>query len=65
MFQPRPLPWCDWEVPYEYPMVQGDPWETLKAGVAKFDMEMCKAWNGELDTILTFVCPQFILFRAK
>jgi len=22
----------------------------------KYDKEMCKAWNGELDTILTFVC---------
>jgi len=22
----------------------------------KYDKEMCKAWNGELDTILVFVC---------
>ena len=37
-------------------MLQGDPWITLKVGVDKFDKEMCDAWNGELDTILVFVC---------
>jgi len=31
-------------------------WETLKKGIDKYDDEMCRAWNGELDTILTFVC---------
>jgi len=34
---------------------KGDPWETLKKGIDKYDKEMCDAWNGELDTILTFV----------
>jgi len=24
--------------------------------MAKYDKEMCDAWNGELDTMLTFVC---------
>jgi len=27
----------------------------LKRGIDKYDDEMCKAWNGELDAILTFV----------
>jgi len=39
-----------WEKPKE------DSWETLKKGIDKYDKEMCDAWNGELDTILTFVC---------
>jgi len=46
-------------------MVQGDPWETVKGGVDKFDAEMCKAWNGELDTILTFVCVQIALLPPR
>jgi len=25
----------------------------------KYDNEICKAWNGELDTILVFVCQLF------
>ena len=28
----------------------------MKKGIDKYDKEMCDAWNGELDTILTFVC---------
>jgi len=51
----QPKAWAWWGSKYEYPMVEGDPWETLKVGVDRFDTEMCKAWNGELDTILTFV----------
>lgn len=47
----------DWRKPYEYPMVTGDPWDPLKNGAYTFDKEMCDAWNGELDTILTFVHP--------
>ena len=46
-------------------MVQGDPWETVKGGVDKVDAEMCKAWNGELDTILTFVCVKIALLPPR
>jgi len=53
----KPVPWLPWNT-YGYPMVEGDPWAVLKSGVDKFDKEMCEAWNGELDTILTFVRSQ-------
>jgi len=33
-----------------------DPWKIVKKAIDKHDKEMCDAWNGELDTILTFVC---------
>jgi len=36
--------------------VDGDVWEKIRAEMEKHDNEMCKAWNGELDTILVFVC---------
>ena len=42
-------------------MFEGDPWVTLKSGIDGFDKEMCNAWNGELDTMLTFVCLDFNL----
>ena len=31
------------------------PWGSLKKGLNGYDREMCDAWNGELDTLLTFV----------
>ena len=31
------------------------PWGALKKGLNGYDREMCDAWNGELDTLLTFV----------
>jgi len=55
----QPYTWGYWKKTYQYPMVQGDPWEPLKGAVGVFDKEMCDAWNGELDTILTFVCLPF------
>ena len=51
----KPWRWDRWNSKHNYPLVQGDPWELLKIGVDKFDKEMCDAWNGELDTVLTFV----------
>ena len=59
----QPYAWGHWTIPYQYPMVQEDPWETLKSRMDKYDAEMCKAWNGELDTILTFVCLEPPLSR--
>ena len=42
--------------PYVYMKpIQDDPWITVKTGMDKYDDGMCKAWNGELDTLLTFV----------
>jgi len=38
---------------------EGEPWEIIKGGVTKYDKEMCDAWNGELDTLLTFVSYPF------
>jgi len=45
------------DVPYQYlEQPQGDPWSVLRLKVDKYDDDKCKAWNSELDTILTFVC---------
>ena len=62
-YLPKPQVWRSW-IPYVYPTMKGDPWEPLKDGIGKFDKEMCDAWNGELDTILTFVSQPGRIFAV-
>ena len=54
----KPKAWTPRD-PYHFqpPLQQpeGEAWEIIKGGIAKYDKEMCDAWNGELDTLLTFV----------
>jgi len=37
------------------PKTKLEPWETIKQGLDKFDDEMAKGLNDELNTLLTFV----------
>jgi len=53
--------WCQpkiWDNEHDYVYLEKpklEPWETIKRGLDKNDDEMAKAWNDELNTLLTFV----------
>ena len=37
------------------PPVKGDSWEEVMKAVNKYDRELCKGWNKEVDSTLVFV----------
>jgi len=61
-FDVQPKIW-DWWHEYVYPPEKPklEPWETIKQGLDKHDDEMSKAWNDELNTLLTFVRDSTLL----
>jgi len=63
---PPPVRIWNKDCPHVYNDMLNEPpkdgsWETLKKGIDKYDDDLGKAWNGELDTILIFVCVPPVL----